>query len=357
MFVNRLTQLKQKLEVHNIEAFITYKQENREYLTNFTGSSGYLVVSADQTVLFTDSRYMEQARMETKNIGIEVVEHETNYHKTLSEYLNKQNIKTIGFESSNVTVANYELWKNHWDIDVKPLPDLIAELRMIKDVQEIAILQQAVDLTDQAFSHLMGVIAPGMRESEIALILEIYLKKNGASGIAFNTIVASGKRSALPHGIASSKKIEPGDFVTIDFGARYKGYCSDMTRTFTVGKASQKQKEIYNTVLTAQQLVLDNIKAGMTGKQADDIARDYIYKRGYRGYFGHGLGHALGKEVHEAPRLNPISEVTLQPGMVVTVEPGIYIPDYGGVRIEDDIVIEENGCRILNKTPKDLLEI
>ncbi|OEF98772.1 M24 family metallopeptidase [Desulfuribacillus alkaliarsenatis] len=343
------------LASNELDGYITYKQENVEYLTGFTGSSGFLLVTPDDAVIFTDSRYMEQAKEQAR--AIDVLEQGQPYYKTINEYIKQKKLQAIGFESENVTVATFELWQKNLESSVIPCNDYVAQLRMIKDEHEIAITQTAVDLTDEAFAYVIERIRPGIKEIDIALELEFYLKKRGASSLAFSTIVASGKRSALPHGVASEKLIELGDMVTIDFGANYMGYCSDMTRSFIVGKASPKQKEIYNTVLTAQQKVLNNIKAGMMGKEVDEIARQYIYKQGYEGHFGHGLGHGLGKEVHEAPRLSPLSDTKLESGMLVTVEPGVYITDFGGVRIEDDIVITETGCRILNKTPKELLEI
>ncbi|OEH85641.1 hypothetical protein BHU72_02260 [Desulfuribacillus stibiiarsenatis] len=360
MFQNRLEKLRQLLQKQSLDAYITTKQENRQYISNFTGTSGYLLVTANDAVLFTDSRYMEQAKEQINKggVSIRVIEHDSLYWKTIVQWLQQQSIQELGFDSSNTTFDTYTLWKEQWNnIDLKPTNDLIAILRMVKDASEISGIKQATQLTDEAFQSVLGMIRPGIREIEIALALEFYVKKRGAQQLAFDIIVASGKRSALPHGVATNKMIEPGDFITIDFGIKLNGYCSDMTRTVVAGKASNRQKEIYQTVLTAQQLVLDNIKAGMTGKNVDEIARNYIYQNGYRGYFGHGLGHGLGQEVHEGPRLSPTSDTILIPGMVVTVEPGIYIPNFGGVRIEDDVVIENNGCMILNSTPKHLLEL
>ena len=355
MHIKRIHKLRQKMEHTNIEAYFTYHKLNREYLSNFTGTSGYVLVTQADAVLFTDSRYTTQASMEAREF--KVIEHDNPYYKTLNEWLAKHDITSLAVEATNVTLAEFQALDNQLDAKVVPVNDLIAELRIIKDSSELAIIQRAVDICDEAFSYLLTIIKPGVTERAIALELEFFLKKRGASHLAFDTIVASGYRSALPHGIASDKEVQVGDFVTIDFGAMVDGYCSDITRTVVAGKANPKQKEIYNTVLTAQQLVIDNIKAGMKGKQADEIARQYIYQKGYEGYFGHGLGHGIGKEVHEAPRLSPISETVLTSGMVVTVEPGIYISDVGGVRIEDDVVIEAQGCRILNKSPKELIEL
>ncbi len=351
----RLQRLREKLKEHHLDGYITLKKENREYLSQFTGTSGYVVVTENDAVLFTDFRYMSQAKQQTQ--FFDVIEHESSYAKTIGDWLNEQKISRLGFEAANVSFETYNQWRDQWNAELVGVADLVAELRTIKDEREIAIIQHAVDITDQAFAYLLGIIRPGMSEREVALELEMQLKKRGATHLAFDTIVASGVRSSMPHGVASDKLIESGDMVTIDFGAQYEGYCSDMTRTFVVGKANSRQKEIYDTVLTAQQRVLDNIKAGMVCKDVDRIARDYIYQQGYQGCFGHGLGHALGMEVHENPRLNQICEVILEPGMVVTVEPGIYIPEFGGVRIEDDVVIETSGCKILNKTPKEFLEI
>ena len=228
---------------------------------------------------------------------------------------------------------------------------------MIKTEQELEYLAMAESIGDKAFMKMLDIIKPGMTELEVAAELEYLLKKEGGEGLAFSTIIASGVNSSMPHAIPGDKKLEVGDFITMDFGCKYKGYCADMTRTVVLGKANEKQKEIYNIVLKAQLAALDAIKAGIPGKAVDKVARDIIEEAGYGAYFGHGLGHSVGLFIHEGPRLSMKEETILQPNMTETVEPGIYLPGFGGVRIEDMVVITENGYKNLAQSPKELIEI
>ena len=218
-------------------------------------------------------------------------------------------------------------------------------------------MQAAADLADRTFSYILGLLKPGVSENEIALEIEMFVRRNGAASTSFTTIVASGERSALPHGVASDRLLGSNEFVKMDFGAYYKGYCSDITRTVVLGKPSDKHRQIYDIVLEAQLEALSKIGPGMTGKEADALARDVIKKYGFGDQFGHGTGHGLGMEIHEAPRLSLQGDIVLEPGMTVTVEPGIYIPGFGGVRIEDDIVITDSGNRRLTQSGKDLIVI
>lgn len=337
-----------------LDGAIIYKPENRRYVSGFTGTSGYALITLDRAIFITDFRYIDQSTKEC--IGYEVVKHSN--ERTIYSIINDLGIKKLGFEEDFVTYSQYKEFEKKLDsISLMPLEGSLSKLRTIKDQEEIELIQKAASIADEAFLHICDYIKEGMTEKEIALELETYMKKKGATGTSFDTIVASGIRSSLPHGVASDKIVEKGDFITIDFGCIYNGYCSDMTRTIVLGKASEKQKEIYSIVLEAQMKALEAIRAGITGIEADKVARDVIESKGYGQYFGHGLGHGVGLEVHEMPRLSPIGEDTLQPGMVVTDEPGIYIPDFGGVRIEDLLVITEDGHRVLSKSPKDLLEL
>jgi Xaa-Pro aminopeptidase len=212
-------------------------------------------------------------------------------------------------------------------------------------------------LADRTFEHILTIAKPGVSERDLALEIEMFVRRNGASGTSFDTIVASGERSALPHGVASDRKLQANEFMKLDFGALYEGYCSDLTRTVCIGKASDKHKEIHGIVLEAHRNVLAHLKPGMTGVEADSLARDIIAKAGYGDNFGHSLGHGIGLYIHEAPTLSQRSDTVLQPGMVVTVEPGIYLPGFGGVRIENDVVITESGIRVITHSPMELLEI
>jgi len=250
----------------------------------------------------------------------------------------------------------YQKLKEKLDLDsLNPEESLVEELRIIKDESEIEKIKKAVEIADQGFQFLIDFIEPGKSEKEVALELEFFMKRQGGEANAFDFIVASGKRGALPHGVASEKKIELGDLVTIDFGTVYQGYHSDITRTLAVGEPTAKLRDIYELVLTAQEKVIAEIKAGMDCFDADKIARDFIAEAGYKDNFGHGLGHGVGLEIHEAPRLSYTSEAVLKAGMVVTDEPGIYVSGLGGVRIEDDLLITESGCEVLNSAPKELI--
>lgn len=355
-YKERVSRLQGLLQENNLDALLITSSANRTYLSGFTGSSGYVLITITQAVLFTDSRYVTQAGEQVAHMDI--IEHEPKAIRTIAKALVDCGIQRLGFESAHVTYADYQAYANELNgIDLVPAVDMVEQLRMIKDEWELAILKEAAELADQTFSYILGVIKPGMKEREVALELETYMRKAGATGPSFETIVASGERSALPHGVASDKVIQSGEFVKLDFGAYYKGYCSDITRTVMVGKPTKKHKEIYEIVLEAQVHALEQIRPGMTGSEADALTRDIIKMYGYNDYFGHGTGHGIGLEIHEAPRLSQNSNTCLQTGMTVTVEPGIYLPGFGGVRIEDDIVITENGIERLTVSSKDFTVI
>lgn len=351
---NRVERLRKSLKENRLDSAIVFKPENRRYLSGFTGTSAYVVITEDRNLLITDFRYVKQASDQCK--GFEIVKHTND--RTIYEILNGLGLKKLGFEDTFVTVSQYNDFKDKLiGIELRPLKDTLNKLRVIKDQEEINEIRRAAEIADKTFEYICSVIKPGITEWEVALEIEGFMKKKGASGTSFDSIVASGIRSSMPHGVASHKVIEEGDFVTLDFGCIYNGYCSDMTRTIVVGKASEKQKEIYNIVLEAQEAALEAIKPGITGCDADKVARDIIESKGYGEYFGHGLGHGVGLEVHESPRLSPLGKDVLEANMIVTDEPGIYLPDFGGVRIEDLVVITENGCERLSKSPKHLIEL
>jgi Xaa-Pro aminopeptidase len=353
---NRLKRLRDAMRARGLDAVFVASDVNRRYLTGFTGTSGYVLVTADRAYLLTDFRYMEQAAAQAT--AYEVVRHAANVGETVSELLKKLGIRRLGFEQDGLTYGDYQSYAGQWTgIELVPTKNLVEELRMVKDAGELSVMREAAALADAAFRHILGKLAPGVTEREIALELEWHMRQNGASAVSFQTIVASGERSALPHGVAGERPLGKGEFVTLDFGAYYKGYCSDLTRTVVLGKATDRQKEIYGIVLEAQQHALASLKPGMSGKEGDALARNVIAGHGYGEHFGHGTGHGLGMEIHEAPRLSQTSDAVLRPGMVVTVEPGIYISGFGGVRIEDDVVITETGAERLTHSPKELIEI
>ena len=341
------------MDKEGLDGSLIDSPENRYYLTGFTGTAGRVLLTGKGAYFITDFRYVEQAKKQTE--GYEIVELSSNFEKGLNELLKKDGVKRLGFESKAISHEQFLKYNEVLEVELQKTTDLIEGLRVIKGPEEIEKIKKAVEITDAAFAHILGIIKPGVTEREIALELEFFQKRMGGEKNAFDFIVASGQRSSLPHGVASDKVIEKGDFVTLDFGVFYQGYCSDLTRTVVVGEPDEKQKEIYGLVLKAQLAVIERVKAGMSCKEVDEIARGIIGEAGYRENFGHGLGHGIGLEIHEAPRVSFTSETILQPGMVVTNEPGIYIPGWGGVRIEDDLLITEEGCEVLNKAPKELI--
>lgn len=353
--MGKLRKLREKLVEHNLDALIVTHPINRRYLTGFTGSAGVAIFSRDTQIFITDFRYVEQAEKQAKDFTI--IQHTQAIEVEIAEQLKQLHAKRVGFEENNITYAEFSRYKNLFNCELVPTSDLIEQLRVIKTDKELMILKEAAQIADAAFEHIQSYIKPGVKEIEIANELEFFMRRKGATSSSFDIIVASGERSALPHGVASEKEIQPGELVTMDYGALYNGYCSDITRTVAVGKISDELKNIYNVVLEAQKRGVDGINPGMTGKEADALTRDYITQQGYGDYFGHSTGHGLGMEVHEEPRLSIHSQTTLTEGMVVTVEPGIYVPGVGGCRIEDDIVVTSTGNERLTFSTKELIQL
>ena len=357
--MNRIERLKARLKAEKLEGVLLLNDSNIRYMSGFTGSDSYVLISDDVNAFITDSRYTEQAESECK--GFEVIRWGKpllGLNETIKELCTKYGMTKIAFEKEHVTYGIYEkLIKELPAVEWIPTSELVEQLRSIKDEEEIECIREAAQIADQAFAEILKYIRPGVTEKDIERELQYLIKKQGADDIGFSSIVASGKRSSLPHAIPSDKKIEKGDFVTLDFGATYRGYRSDMTRTVIVGEADDKQREIYGIVKAAQAAASDCIKAGVSCKAVDDSAREYISNAGYKECFGHGLGHGLGLDIHEEPYLSPSSEKVLDFGNVVTVEPGIYLPNWGGVRIEDTVVVGENGIEVLTKSTKELIII
>lgn len=352
----RLSRLRALMETSGLEALLVTGEYNRRYLSGFTGSAGVLLITADKAYLVTDFRYRSQAPAEAPHF--EVVEHGPKLSETLLDVLKQNGVTTLGFEPQHMTYAAYTGYATDLKpVTLAPADALVEKLRLVKDETELAVMREAALLADRTFQHLLTVLAPGKRELDIAMELEFFMRREGATSVSFETIVASGERSALPHGKASERVLQSDEFVKLDFGAYYKGYCSDITRTVVLGKPTDKHRRIYEIVLEAQMHALANIRPGMTGREADALARDVIRGYGYGDQFGHGTGHGLGMEIHEAPRLSLTGDIVLEPGMTVTVEPGIYLPGFGGVRIEDDIVITATGAERLTQATKDFIII
>ncbi|MBY0096414.1 M24 family metallopeptidase [Mesobacillus maritimus] len=351
--MGKLQKIQNRIKELGLDGLLITSNYNRRYMTGFTGTAGAVLITTEKGLFITDFRYTEQA--EKQCAGYEVVKQSGSIASEVAEQAKKMGLKRIGFEEDHVTFSAYKVFEKEIAAELIPVSGEIEKLRLIKDGTEIKILKEAADIADAAFKHILDFIRPGKTELQVSNELEFFMRSLGASSSSFDIIVASGFRSALPHGVASDKVIETGDFVTLDYGAYYKGYVSDITRTVAVGKPTDKLKEIYEIVLEAQLRGVNGIKPGLTGKEADALTRDYITEKGYGEYFGHSTGHGIGLEVHEGPGLSVKSDIVLEKGMAVTVEPGIYIPGLGGVRIEDDIIITENHNERLTHSPKELI--
>jgi Xaa-Pro aminopeptidase len=351
MHIPRITALRKTLNERAWDAFIVSQPENRRYVSGFTGSAGFLLIAPDLALLLTDFRYIEQARKEAPDF--EVIRLTDGLTNHLPQLVREHSLKTIAFESDHITVAQLKKWQESAsDVDWIAAESAVETLRMIKDDNEVQAIRRAVRLADEAFAHLARTMRPHTTELEAAWELESYMRTHGAEKVAFDLIVGSGLNGAMPHATSSAKEILPGEPIVIDIGAVVDGYHSDMTRTVCLGQPDERFLEVYDVVLRAQETAEKTIRPGMTGQEADEIARQVITDAGFGPHFGHGLGHGVGIAIHEGPRLGQTSTEVLQSGMVVTIEPGIYLPDWGGVRIEDLAVIVEDGCEILTATSK-----
>ncbi|MCP8616829.1 M24 family metallopeptidase [Salirhabdus salicampi] len=353
--MGKLDKIRNVLKEENLDALLILSNQNRRYVTGFTGTAGAVIITAEEALLVTDFRYTEQANDQAKHF--QVIEHKEPLPKEVAKQAERLGVQRLGFEKDHVTFSTYETYEQHLKGEFIPTSGIIENLRLIKTDDEIAIMKEASKIADAAFDHILNYMKPGVKEIDVSNELEFFMRKQGAVSSSFDIIVASGYRSALPHGVASNKEIQSGELVTLDFGALYEGYCSDITRTVAVGEINDQLKDIYDTVLQAQLRGIEGLKAGITGKEADALTRDYIKEKGYGEYFGHSTGHGIGLDVHEGPGLSFRSDIKLQPGMVVTVEPGIYIPSVGGCRIEDDTVITKNGNERLTHSPKELITL
>ncbi len=345
------------MAVNNVPALLVSDIVNVGWLTGFSGTAGLVVVTENDARFITDSRYTLQAGEEVKNMPTVWFASPVQLNDFVATNLAEMGIKKLGFESSQVTYATYEAYRDSFaGVELVALKDFVSPLRMIKSPDEIAKIRAACGVADACFSHVLRMIKPGVTEYDVMLDMEFFMRRQGA-GIAFDIIAVSGHRSARPHGHASEKKLENGDFFTLDFGATVDGYHSDMTRTVVVGEASDRTKTVYNQVLKAQLAAMEMMRPGVQAKAVDARAREVFDEIGLAKFFGHGLGHGLGRLVHDAGRLASTSTDVLEVGQVWTVEPGVYIEGFGGCRIEDDVVITESGIDILNTSTKELLEL
>jgi Xaa-Pro aminopeptidase len=350
----KLDKLRAAFDAREIEALLVSTPENRRYMSGFTGSAGYLLISRKDAVLATDFRYIEQSQQQAPDFSIERIAGSLAW---LPDKMSEMGVRTIGFESDHMTVAIHSkmtkaLEEGGSEATMVATTGIVEELRAVKTPEEIELLTRAVEIADAAMDRVGPTIEPGMTEEQVAWELEKTMRELGAEGPSFETIVGAGPNGALPHHRADGTVIKTGDPVVIDMGARYQGYCSDLTRTLFVGEPDDAFREIYNTVLRAQLEAEARVTAGMTGKETDAIARDIIVQAGHGDNFGHSLGHGIGLAVHESPGVGPNSDGTIEDGMVFTVEPGIYMPGWGGVRIEDMAVMENGRARVLSRARK-----
>ncbi len=353
--MNPLERLRARLAMESVPAVLVSDIVNVGWLTGFSGSSGYAFVTQNDARFITDSRYTTQAESEVKNMPTAWFASPKSLDDFLAEQAADMGIKTLGFESNQITVANRDTWaKKMPGIELVPLNNVVSPLRMVKSPDELDKIRHACGIADAAFTHIQRMIQPGVSENDLCLDMEFFIRRQGA-GLAFDFIVASGHRSALPHGRASEKLLENGDFLTFDFGASYRGYNSDITRTVVIGEPTERHLDIYNQVLKCQLAALEMMKPGVSARDVDARAREVLDEKGFAQYFGHGLGHGLGRLVHDAGRLASSSSDVLEPGQVWTVEPGVYLPGWGGVRIEDDVVVTQDGIEVLTKSTKELL--
>ena len=350
----RVNNLRAAMAKEAIDGFLVTNPYNLRYLANFTGTAGVAVITPTKAFFVTDFRYTEQAAEQA--LGFEIIKHTGPIFEEVANICRQEAIEVLAFEETVMSVAEYtQLEDVVEESSLLPISGLIESLREVKDESEIALIEKACAIADQGFAYILEQIKPGMTEIQVANQLDFYMRSLGATSVSFDTIVASGVRSAMPHGVASTKVIEKGDLITLDFGCYYEGYVSDMTRTFALGDPGEKLKEIHQIVLEAQLMVNAVAKAGMSGVELDAVARDYIASHGYGEAFGHSTGHGIGLEIHEGPNVSFKSPKLFVPGNVITNEPGIYLPGIGGVRIEDDLLITTTGNRILTHSPKELI--
>ena len=355
--MNHFRQIAEKLDHFGLDAMLLTCEANRFYATGFhsTGTDGAALVTRRKAYYLTDSRYTEAAARYVQNAEIQEVRAGRGYTVLLREIMEAQGLRRVGFEDAYMTVRDYEAYRKALPCELVPATELLLELRRVKDSQEIETLIAAQRIAEKALESILKEIRPGVTEKEIAARLQYLMLHYGASDMSFDPIVVSGPNGSLPHGVPSERVIGRGEFVTMDFGCVYRGYCSDMTRTVAVGFATEEMRTVYNTVLSAQKAGIAAAKAGVTGREVDGAARAVIDAAGYGDYFGHSFGHGVGVEIHEAPNASPMNDKPLPAGAVISAEPGIYLPGKMGVRIEDVILLTVEGCRDITKAPKELL--
>ena len=353
--MKNLMKYKQLLEKKEVDALLLTSEVNRFYATEYNISEGVALICRNACYYFTDSRYIEVAENNLPGFAALIVDAAHSYVSRINDAIAENDVKVLGFEENYLTYSEYMRYSKSLNAELIPYQKSISSFREVKEDWELELMRKAQDITDQTFSDMCKIIKPGKTEKELAAELIYRLSKNGADGPAFDPIVITGSKTSMPHGVPGDKVVQEGDFVTMDFGAAYRGYCSDMTRTVAVGFATEEMKEVYYTVLKAQAAGLAATKAGVLGKDIDGAARKVIKDAGYGAYFGHGYGHSLGIEIHEPPNASPSSSVPMPVGAVCSAEPGIYMPGKFGVRIEDAVIITEDGYENITHSPKELI--
>ncbi|MBE6942675.1 MAG: aminopeptidase P family protein [Ruminococcaceae bacterium] len=338
-----------------VDGLLLTSRYSRLYSAEYDIAEGVAIVTKKGCRYFTDSRYIEAAENGLQGYEVIMVDREHPYVKLINEAIEEFGVTKLGFEEDYLNVAEFRYYEKGLNAELVPMNKAIHKFRQIKEEWELNLMRRAQEITDKAFSEVLGRIQVGMTEKELQAELIYCLYKNGADNTSFDPIVVSGPNTSLPHGVAGDRVIQKGDFITMDFGALYCGYCADMTRTVAVGYATEEMEKVYNTVLEAQMAGIAATKAGVTGKEIDGAARKVIADAGYGKYFGHGYGHCLGMEVHEAPGVNPSGETVMEENMIASAEPGIYLPGKFGVRIEDVLIFKENGYEDITHSPKNLI--
>lgn len=355
----RIEKLRKKMKQEMLDGLVVTDKVNRRYLVEFTGSNGLLFITNQESILLVDGRYTEQAENQTSNVRIITTAPEKTAYEYLAEWIKKG--QRIGFEKKSISYEeSMEFIQMCTSVDCQSVEtsNFVEQLRMVKEESEITNLRIAAELADRTFSYILTILKPGMTELDVANEIDYYSKRIGSEGPAFETIVASGKRTALPHAHASKKIINENELIMIDFGCIYKGYYSDMTRTFSLGKVSEKIKNVYAVLLEAQKLAIGSIALGNPLASLDQLVRDVLNKNDLADYFTHGLGHGVGLSCHEYPSVNQVSKETIEALLLFTIEPGVYFPEKFGIRIEDDVLIHEDGqVEVLTKTSKEWMEV
>jgi len=355
--MNRFQKIREQLEAHELDAVLLTEEANRFYASGFHsgGTDGAALVTRNKAYYFTDSRYTEAAARYVQGAELGEIGRGRGYSVLINEVIRAEGIRRMGFDDAYMTVRDHSAYSKALECELVPATELLWRLRETKDDEELEAMIAAQRIAERALEEIKNEIRPGVTEKELAARLQYLMLHYGASDMSFDPIVVSGPNGSLPHGVPSEKKIEAGEFVTMDFGCVYEGYCSDMTRTVAVDHVTEEMRRVYETVLAAQKAGIAAARAGVTGKEVDSAARTVIEEAGYGKYFGHSFGHGVGVEIHEAPNASPANEKPMPAGAVISAEPGIYLPGSLGVRIEDVIRLTEEGRINLTKAPKDLL--